>query len=45
MKKKLLIQLLKDYQAYMYANYVKDDIKDYAYLDKVAEDILKLIKE
>jgi hypothetical protein len=44
MEKKLLMQLLKDYQAYMNAHYVQDDVKDYAYLEKVADAILNLNK-
>jgi len=44
MEKKLLIDLLKNYQSFMYAHYVQDEIKDYAYLEEVADAILTLNK-
>lgn len=45
MQKKLLIQLLKNYQSLMYAHYVQDEINDYAYLEEVADAILALNKQ
>lgn len=42
--KKMLMKLLEDYQPFMYNHYVQDDVKNYAYLEKVADAILNLNK-
>ena len=42
--KKMLMKLLEDYQPFMYNHYVQDDVKNYAYLNEVADAILNLNK-
>lgn len=38
------MKLLEDYQPFMYNHYVQDDVKNYAYLNEVADAILNLNK-